>query len=449
MHQFLNGNEASFRDLEERARVSCVVFQNQEMPPGTSPRQRRVGFEIQSDETAILLVDTGATYRGNCDEVRDWLAAGEKRFTDFIELRSWLESTLKPCYENGSQNIAMAQTASRPRIETLTDYSAVRLATDNNDFVKIDAESVFHKLSAQIRGQDVALQRLSRRVCQHFARLASRRPATVFAVGPTGVGKTQTAELLPEVLRQTAGTAMDFHYLRLDMSEYQESHRISQLLGAPQGYIGYGDGAQLLDILAAHPKTIVLFDEIEKAHPNILRALMNAMDAGRLSSATRTGNGRQVDCREAVFLFTSNLSSEGIIEKLERRNGFDDSALVDEVCRSHLKKAGIAPEMIGRIGCFLVYQPLGEKTQMEVCALSVVRVAAEYGVQVVKIRPETLSAVIKQLGGNDYGARPSEHLIDDLLGAAFIERAREFNNDPVEVCGETEFTCVPVTGNYD
>src|SRR5205807_2293117 len=103
----------------------------------------------------------------------------------------------------------------------------------------------------------------------------------VFAVGPSGVGKTRTAEAMAQVLREVDEDNEAYQFLRLDMTEYQEAHRVSQLIGAPQGYIGHGEGSQLIDALRANRRTIVLFDEIEKAHPAILRVLMNAMDAGR------------------------------------------------------------------------------------------------------------------------------------------------------------------------
>ncbi|MDQ3181832.1 MAG: AAA family ATPase [Acidobacteriota bacterium] len=159
--------------------------------------------------------------------------------------------------------------------------------------------------------------RLSSRVSRHLARSNPRRPTTVFAVGPTGVGKTQTAETLARSLSRLMPNRQNFHFLRLDMSEYQERHRVSQLLGAPQGYIGYGEGAQLLDALAMYPRCVVLFDEIEKAHPDILRTLMNAMDAGRISSPHQNNGNRQIDCRKAIFCFTSNLESSGILQELK------------------------------------------------------------------------------------------------------------------------------------
>lgn len=226
-------------------------------------------------------------------------------------------------------------------VENLTDLSQVsESASSFEQRLKINPGQLFDKLSNQIRGQEAVLRRLSKKICQHLARQFPRRPATIFALGQTGVGKTQTAECLPAALRELNANHQDFHYLRLDMSEYQEKHRVSQLLGSPQGYVGYGDGSQLVDTLVAHPQSIILFDEIEKAHPDILRTLMNAMDAGRLSSASATSRGREIDCRRAIFFFTSNIEVTEILSELENRNAFENVLLTDEICRKHLKKAG-------------------------------------------------------------------------------------------------------------
>ena len=115
-------------------------------------------------------------------------------------------------------------------------------------------------------------------------------------------GKTKTVEVLAEILSELHSDG-EYQYLRLDMSEYQEAHRVSQLIGAPQGYVGHGESSQLLDALRSSSKTIVLFDEIEKAHPAILKVLMNAMDAGRLSSASGTGADTKLTV-DNLFLYS-------------------------------------------------------------------------------------------------------------------------------------------------
>jgi hypothetical protein len=442
MRQFLTNNILAFRVLEQRAGANCVVFDNQEMPPGTTPVSLRIGFEIDRQDGAVaLLVDEGAVYSGENQEIGEWLSRGEKRFANFSELRDWLNRIIKPTFYVA--NPISHGRISSINVENLTDLSQVAESVNIPQAININSPQLFEKLSTLIRGQDAALLRLCKKITQHLARRFPRRPVTIFALGPTGVGKTQTAECLPMVLRELDINHSDFHYLRLDMSEYQEKHRVSQLLGAPQGYLGYGDGSQLIDTLALHPRSIVLFDEIEKAHPDILKTLMNAMDAGRLSSAATTSSGREIDCRSAIFFFTSNIEVTEILAELETRQAFDNALLTDEVCRKHLKKAGIKPELVGRIGCFLVYQELSKKARTEIVALSIVRVASEYGLNITYIVPETLTAILKQCGTANFGVRPDEYLIDELLGERFAEAAIGFGNIPLTINGATDFYCAP------
>lgn len=450
MKQFLNDNDAAFRDLKAKAQNSCVVFQNQEMPPGTRPQFLRIGFEIDAEKHAFLLVDTGATYSGDNQTVKKWLENGTKEFANFEELRHWIESELKPEYNKivAVENIPV--TPLSPPIESLSNFAEVQNVVKPHSLsVRVSPKELFTQLSQEVRGQDESLQRLCNKVSRHLARTNPRRPATVFAVGPTGVGKTQTAETLAKSLSRLIPNCQTFHYLRLDMSEYQESHRVSQLLGAPQGYIGYGEGSQLLDALTIYPNCIVLFDEIEKAHPDILRTLMNAMDAGRISSPHQNGGNRQIDCRKAIFYFTSNLESSGILQEVEavKDNGQTDWQTVDEICRKHLKKGGVSPELVGRIGSFLIYQELDDTARTEILALSIVRVASEYGLNIFYIMPETLTAMLKMIPSSNFGVRPDEYFIDELLGGLFIESLDEFGNAPLELRGAETFNCFLVNEN--
>lgn len=339
---------------------------------------------------------------------------------------------------------AAAQPTATLRAEDLTDMAVPRRsARQIVRTVCLDEGAIFDELSKRVRGQDAALRALSSRVCRHLARQKPRRPLTFMAIGPTGVGKTRTAESLPQVLKSLVDGEVGYGYLRLDMSEYQESHRISQLLGSPQGYVGYGEGAQLVDALGANPQTIVLFDEIEKAHPNILRSLMNAMDAGRLSAASVTAAGREIDCRRAIFIFTSNVHAGDILNEMESREAFGNDWLADEICRRHLRAAGLAPELVGRIGCFLVYRPLPLEARLEIIALAIVSVAEEYGLRVGRITPSVIEHIFERGRSQEFGARPDEYLVDDLLGLIFAEAARAQSNAPVEVCGPP-FACAPL-----
>jgi len=299
----------------------------------------------------------------------------------------------------------------------------------------LDEGRLFEQLRGRVLGQDDALKTLAAVMVRHCARRRPARPAVAFAVGPSGVGKTRTAECLALAIRELDTSDRGYQFLRLDMTEYQESHRVSQLLGAPQGYVGHGEGSQLVDALRANPRTIVLFDEIEKSHPAILRVLMNAMDAGRLSTASRSSSGRDIDCRHAVFVFTSNLDAKEILDELDSRQAFGDRAVEDEVCRRRLHAGGVAPEIVGRIGRFLVYRPLSPETRAEIMALAVAEVAEEYGLQVAYVQPEVIVDLMEKSRSRSFGVRPERFLIDDILGGAFAKAAQEQVPNPVDVAG--------------
>lgn len=440
MKQFFLGSDSDFADLERRSRRNCIAFPNQEMPPGTTPSHARIGFDSTGRTgESILLVERGVAYTGPSGEVREWLNAGEKRFRRFGDLRRWICGELAGCYASNSVP-SMASTGSevglRATAHELTDVDAVRDGIrDLERPLYLDESVLSERLRRVILGQDTALKSLSAMISRHCARRRPSRPAVGFAVGPSGVGKTRTAEMLARLLNELDDSDGGYGFLRLDMSEYQEAHRVSQLIGAPQGYVGHGQGSQLLDALRSNPRTIVLFDEIEKAHASILRVLMNSMDAGRLSTADRSAGGHQIDCRYAIFLFTSNLDAKEILAELDSRRGYDNRSVVDDVCRRRLNAAGIAPEIIGRIGRFLVFQPLSAESRAEIVALAVAEIAEEYGLDVARVAPSVIVELMRKARTQGFGARAERYLIDDELGGAFAAAARRSSSGRIEVQG--------------
>lgn len=454
MRQFINGSPASWDNLEQRARRACVVFADTDLPPGCTPATARIGFEIGPSGVATLYVDRGVSYDGSSSSVRTWLDAGEMRFTSMTRLREWVRAELSPLFAHSNGAGPAAATsgparahppgAGRPPVllpDQLTDLDAVRATADAHLPALMSEDVLFGELSTRVYGQDDALRVVARRIARHVRRSHPRRPATLFAVGPTGVGKTRTAQALAESL----GTLLDGRWsslVRLNMNEYSERHRVSQLLGAPPSYIGYGDGTVLIDRLVAQPESVVLFDEIEKAHPDILVTLMSAMDAGELSSPAPAAHGRAVDCRRAVFFFTSNIDVREAMAELDQAANPAESA--DVTCRRHLTASGIKSELIGRIGAFLVFRPLSERARAEIATAAVARVAAEYGLTVVRVAPEIISDIVGRPYGN-FGARPDEYYIDDMLGPEFARYAAECGEASVCVEARPEPTCVAAT----
>jgi ATP-dependent Clp protease ATP-binding subunit ClpB len=186
-----------------------------------------------------------------------------------------------------------------------------------------------HHLHQHIVGQEAAIQAVSSAVRRRLHGWHSRdRPLVFLFLGSSGVGKTELAKRVAEHLHDAAAATVRLskptrQFVRFDMSEYQEKHEVSKFIGAPPGYMGFNEGGQLTNQLRQHPDAIVLLDEVEKAHPDILTVLLQVFDEGRLTD----GQGKTVHCPEAIFIMTSNLAASVIAEhgwQLRKQVGLGD-----------------------------------------------------------------------------------------------------------------------------
>jgi ATP-dependent Clp protease ATP-binding subunit ClpC len=266
-------------------------------------------------------------------------------------------------------------------------------------------------LHERVVGQDQAIEAVSDAIRRARAGLKDpRRPIGSFMfVGPTGVGKTLLARALAEYL-----FGSDDAYFRVDMSEYMERHTVSRLVGAPPGYVGYEEGGALTEAVRRRPYQVVLFDEIEKAHPDAFNMLLQLLDDGRLTD----GQGHTVDFRNTVVVMTSNV---GTTHVQNRPLGFatpsrrEREALKDRV-EDELKKT-FRPEFLNRIDEVIVFDPLGEEQIHAIVDQLVDEVEARLDEQGIKI--ELTEAARKWLAreGYDpvYGARPLRRTVQRQL----------------------------------
>ncbi|TWU21308.1 AAA family ATPase [Bythopirellula polymerisocia] len=435
-------------DQLSRSGGGRVEFADQPMPEGANPVRASVTVIV---DKASKFVALKVRPRVHCDsageEVRQWLHHTECRFPNSAVACSWVTANLLTLYAQPASSVGHGVSGQAYSNDSLTDVDAVEALRSRTEdqVIHLKAEDVTRELGREVFGQDHVLPSLAERIVRHLARRSPRRPCTLWFAGTTGVGKTKSAEVLPKVIKCLMPEGRGYATTRLDMSEYGEAHRRSQLLGAPQGYVGHGEGAQLTDALAANPRHIVLFDEIEKAHPTVLQTLMNAMDAGRLSTSARNASGtREINCCQSVFIFTSNLENESLVDEATRQDAFDDPAQIDQLCRRGLHSAGIAPELIGRIGAFLLFKPLSERAMAHVVALAVRNLGEEYGVRIEYIDPAVVAAILDQTSSHCFGARPYEYAADSLLGGIFAEAATRDTRMPFRIIAGDPPRCIPV-----
>jgi ATP-dependent Clp protease ATP-binding subunit ClpB len=260
------------------------------------------------------------------------------------------------------------------------------------------------KLRQRVVGQDEALRAVSNAVRRARAGLQDpNRPIGSFVfLGPTGVGKTETARALAEFLFDDE-QAM----IRIDMSEFMEKHSVARLIGAPPGYVGYEEGGYLTEAVRRRPYSVVLFDEIEKAHPDVFNALLQILDDGRLTD----GQGRTVDFKNTVLIMTSNIGSQFIVElgehereEMERR--------VNEALRAHFK-----PEFLNRIDEAIIFRQLGRDEIGHIVEIQLDRVRKLLTERRIELEftPEARALLAEKGYDPHYGARPLKRVIQRMV----------------------------------
>jgi ATP-dependent Clp protease ATP-binding subunit ClpB len=274
------------------------------------------------------------------------------------------------------------------------------------------------RLHQRVIGQDEAITAVSNAIRRARAGLQDpQRPLGSFLfLGPTGVGKTELARALAQFLFDDEQAMV-----RIDMSEYQEKHTVSRLIGAPPGYVGYEEAGQLTEAVRRRPYTVVLFDEIEKAHPEVLNALLQLLDDGRLTD----NKGRTVDFKNTVVIMTSNIGSQFLAEPSL------DGSISEGVQRQILAalRADFRPEFLNRIDEIIFFHPLGREHMKEIVDIQVAGLMKRLSERKIQLGLTDAAKEYLVREGYDpaYGARPLKRTIQrrvlDPLALRVLEGA--------------------------
>lgn len=272
-------------------------------------------------------------------------------------------------------------------------------------------------LSKTVIGQTYSIKAISEAIQRSRTGLNDpHRPLGVFLfIGPTGVGKTQLVKALANELFDSEEAI-----IRVDMSEYMEKHSVSKLIGSPPGYVGFEEGGQLTEAIRRHPYSVILFDEVEKAHPEIFNILLQVFDEGRLTDS----KGRKINCKNCLFIMTSNLGSEKILTKIEQKtlNREDLLTILDPILKTHFR-----PEFLNRIDEILPFLPLEQKDMEKIATLQLKEIAKRLKEKNIELTfdKEALSHLAKKGYDPAFGARPLKRLIQtkvvNLLSKGILE----------------------------
>jgi ATP-dependent Clp protease ATP-binding subunit ClpB len=331
----------------------------------------------------------------------------EIRYGKIKEQEEKLASWQKDLQKNQETALIKEEVTAEDIAEIVAKWTGIpvqkMLQSDREKLLHLEAE--LHK---RVIGQDEAIQAVSDAVRRSRAGLQdSKRPIGTFLfLGTTGVGKTELAKALAEYLFDDEGAIT-----RIDMSEYQERHAVSRLVGAPPGYIGYEEGGQLTEAVRRKPYSVVLLDEIEKAHPDTFNILLQVLDEGRLTD----NKGRVADFRNAIIIMTSNMGGHIIQENFENMD-MDHREQVIETTKIDvlgLLRQNIRPEFLNRIDEIIMFTPLNKVEVAKIVQLQMdllTKMLAEKGIK-LSVSEEALESLARQGFDPQFGARPIKRVI--------------------------------------
>ena len=337
----------------------------------------------------------------------DYAKAGELQYGNLPNLQKELEAEEKLANEKKENSLLRDRVTDEEIARIVARWTGIPVAK----LVEGEREKLLRLpdvLHQRVIGQDEAVQKVSDAILRSRAGIANpNRPIGSFLfLGPTGVGKTELAKALAQALFDD-----EKNLVRIDMTEYMEKFSVSRLIGAPPGYVGYEEGGQLTEAVRRHPYSVVLFDEVEKAHPDVFNILLQVLDDGRITDS----QGRTVDFKNTVIILTSNLGSDLILEDLEksRANGSNDLSAEAQEAIGQLLKRQFRPEFLNRLDDIVYYKSL---TKQEIGSIVDLMLAdLRHRLADKQLHLEVTEAAKNAIidGGYDpiYGARPLKRYI--------------------------------------
>ncbi|HLV69614.1 MAG TPA: ATP-dependent chaperone ClpB [Xanthomarina sp.] len=362
------------------------------------------------------VVDNIQTTKANIEEYKleaeraeregDYGKVAEIRYGKIKEAQETLEKLQKELQENQSDNSLIKEEVTYDDIaEVVAKWTGIpvtkMLQSEREKLLKLEDE--LHK---RVVGQDEAIAAVSDAVRRSRAGLqnAQKPIGTFLFLGTTGVGKTELAKALAEYLFNDENAMT-----RIDMSEYQERHAVSRLVGAPPGYVGYDEGGQLTEAVRRKPYSVVLLDEIEKAHPDTFNILLQVLDEGRLTD----NKGRVADFKNSIIIMTSNIGSHIIQERFEATKDIDSAIEAAKVDVLALLKQSVRPEFLNRIDDTIMFTPLSKANIKDIVGLQLKALTKMLAQQHITFdATEEATNYLAEKGYHpEYGARPVKRVI--------------------------------------
>ncbi len=345
----------------------------------------------------------------------DYEKAGAIQYSTLPQLQKQLEEEEALAAQGKQSNLlrnAVTEEEIARIVERWTGIPVARLMEGEREKL-LHLEDILHK---RVIGQDEAVSRVAEAILRSRAGIQDPdRPIGSFLfLGPTGVGKTELAKTLAETLFDD-----ERNLIRIDMSEYMEKYSVSRLIGAPPGYVGYEEGGQLTEAVRRKPYSVVLFDEVEKAHPDVFNVLLQVLDDGRITDS----QGRTVDFKNTIIILTSNLGSQFLLDGIEADGSISESARAQV---EELLKRSFRPEFLNRLDEIVFYKPLTKDNITRIIDLLVDDLNRRLDSQEISVRltDTAKSEIIDRSYDPAFGARPLrryvQHTVETLIARKLI-----------------------------
>lgn len=345
--------------------------------------------------------------------------AAELKYTKLISLQKELENAEK-LVESEKNGILQSKVTDEEIRQVVSKWTGIPVSnlkeSEREKILKLP--EILHN---RVIGQDEAVEKVSNAILRSRAGIQDpNRPLGSFLfLGPTGVGKTELSKTLCQALFDD-----EKNLIRLDMSEYMEKFSVSRLIGAPPGYVGYEEGGQLTEAVRRKPYSVVLFDEIEKAHPDVFNVLLQILDDGRITDSM----GRTVDFKNTIIILTSNLGADIILQDIEKNHKITDEARekIKTVLKSHFR-----PEFLNRLDDIIIFEPLQKNQISKIVDLLLAKLSERLKDKQItlKITDKAKDYIIQNGYDEAYGARPLKRFIQDTVETLV---ARKLLGDEVE-----------------